>query len=388
MPLIKGKSAKSFSKNVATEMDAGKPQKQALAIAYSVKRKSPKKMASGGELSRPDTDDIICDHGGKMHCNMGCYAEGGEISASNEKRPMPDNEYDDAEMDRRNNGNKKPVDDQWTDQPTVRQAGKLSITPLSEPKIIGGDNFSVRARKMFDDEKDLEMSDAPSSPKDQPQRDDDEEGADRQGPKVPDMTREHSNGRKPYAKGGDVEGMERDDELDLLNSAHPDGDHSEEPKAGYDEQNEKASSGSPDESDPHTGETEADMLRRHAEERAAFAKGGNVKLKQSKMTLPMDEADDEQHDSLADAIIAKKKRKKMADGGEVDLEANSEEQPNNEDDLSWDAVKKEQYDLSQLDAQPEDSNEHADERESSAENIHDNDLVEQIRKRMKAKRSA
>ncbi len=38
MPLIKGKKAKSkkgFSENIRREMDAGKPQKQAVAIAYS-----------------------------------------------------------------------------------------------------------------------------------------------------------------------------------------------------------------------------------------------------------------------------------------------------------------------------------------------------------------
>lgn len=38
MPLIKGKKAKTrkgFSENVKREMDAGKPQKQAVAIAYS-----------------------------------------------------------------------------------------------------------------------------------------------------------------------------------------------------------------------------------------------------------------------------------------------------------------------------------------------------------------
>lgn len=40
MPLKKGKSAKSFKSNVKTEMKAGKPQKQALAIAYSAKRKN------------------------------------------------------------------------------------------------------------------------------------------------------------------------------------------------------------------------------------------------------------------------------------------------------------------------------------------------------------
>jgi len=40
MPLIKSKSKKALSKNIATEIKAGKPKKQAVAIAYSVKRKS------------------------------------------------------------------------------------------------------------------------------------------------------------------------------------------------------------------------------------------------------------------------------------------------------------------------------------------------------------
>ena len=46
MPLIKGKAAKTkkgFSKNVAVEVRAGKPTKQAVAIAYSVARKKSKK---------------------------------------------------------------------------------------------------------------------------------------------------------------------------------------------------------------------------------------------------------------------------------------------------------------------------------------------------------
>lgn len=40
MPLIKSKSKKAFKENVRREIKAGKPKKQALAIAYSVKRKS------------------------------------------------------------------------------------------------------------------------------------------------------------------------------------------------------------------------------------------------------------------------------------------------------------------------------------------------------------
>ena len=40
MPLKKGKSLAAFNANVKAEIAAGKPQKQALAIAYSVKRHS------------------------------------------------------------------------------------------------------------------------------------------------------------------------------------------------------------------------------------------------------------------------------------------------------------------------------------------------------------
>jgi len=49
MPLIKSKSAEAFKKNIKAEIKAGKPQKQAVAIAYSVKRSA--KKAKGGSCS-------------------------------------------------------------------------------------------------------------------------------------------------------------------------------------------------------------------------------------------------------------------------------------------------------------------------------------------------
>jgi hypothetical protein len=45
MPLVKGKKAsskKGFSENIKREMEAGKPQKQAVAIAYSEARRGKK----------------------------------------------------------------------------------------------------------------------------------------------------------------------------------------------------------------------------------------------------------------------------------------------------------------------------------------------------------
>lgn len=58
MPLVQGKSQKAFDKNVEREMNAGKPRDQALAIAYSIRRRNQKKYMGG---------------------NVDEYAEGGEV---------------------------------------------------------------------------------------------------------------------------------------------------------------------------------------------------------------------------------------------------------------------------------------------------------------------
>lgn len=44
MPLKKSPSDKAFTQNLKTELQAGKPQKQALAIAYSVQKEAAKQQ--------------------------------------------------------------------------------------------------------------------------------------------------------------------------------------------------------------------------------------------------------------------------------------------------------------------------------------------------------
>jgi len=91
---------------------------------------------------------------------------------------------------------------------------------------------------------------------------------------------------------------------------------------------------------------------------------------------------DDHYESIADAILKKRRRAKMmAEGGMVDLEANSEESPNQEDQMSFKANGKEQYDLRQLKAQPMDSNEHGDAIKSDS-----HDRIDRMRRKVKKQR--
>jgi hypothetical protein len=49
MPLIKSTSPKAFGKNVKAEVKAGKPVKQAVAIAYAEKKAAQGKSKSKGK---------------------------------------------------------------------------------------------------------------------------------------------------------------------------------------------------------------------------------------------------------------------------------------------------------------------------------------------------
>lgn len=47
MPLVKSTSKEAFRKNIKAEVKAGKPVKQAVAIAYATKRAAAKSSSKG-----------------------------------------------------------------------------------------------------------------------------------------------------------------------------------------------------------------------------------------------------------------------------------------------------------------------------------------------------
>ena len=49
MPMIKSKSKKAIGENIATEMKAGKPKNQSIAIALDVARKAGEKITKKGK---------------------------------------------------------------------------------------------------------------------------------------------------------------------------------------------------------------------------------------------------------------------------------------------------------------------------------------------------
>ena len=102
MPLIKSPSKQAMSKNIATEMDAGKPQKQSIAIAYSVGRRAAKKkkMAEGGEINFHDERRVSEDEQearGKRMLDDESLSHSPELDARDEHHVTED-DSDEREM--------------------------------------------------------------------------------------------------------------------------------------------------------------------------------------------------------------------------------------------------------------------------------------------------
>lgn len=358
MPLMSGRSKKSIEKNIESEMSEGKPQ--ALSIAYGIKRKNKKKMAKGGMVDE---------------------------SAKTEQRPMPKEQDKDAAMVSRNSSKKPMADSKWTDQPTVKQAQKPSRQPLKHPKMVPTNAFSIKLRDQEDDlmdsaapakmadggiigshlgdyrTKNMHLSKQDHSAKAKHLRS--QEGSPKFKKNMEDLAKFHEHESKgKYAGGGMINeevSMEEAEQDHVQHPAHLEEDNDQmAPKA-------------------------KDFMEEH--DAAQFADGGEVEM-------AIDHAA-----SIASAIMSKRRQSRQdsgsededqaemfADGGEVDLSINADEEPNHEDQYSFEALKKENYSesegLEQM-SSPMDSNEHGDSREMDSENDHDGRLVSAIRRKMK-----
>lgn len=104
MPLVQGKSKKALQKNIKTEIEAGKPPKQAVAIAYSVKRRNMAKggglyanihakrerikEGSGEKMRKPGTEGAPTAQAFKQAEKTATMSEGGEVKHVTQKETM------------------------------------------------------------------------------------------------------------------------------------------------------------------------------------------------------------------------------------------------------------------------------------------------------------
>jgi hypothetical protein len=294
---------------------------------------------------KPQDQSLAIAYSIKRKAQHKKMAEGGSVK--DEKRPMPEQMHEDKAEVMRNNSKASLKQAGWTDQPTVTQAqSKPRVQAIKHPKIASSGVFQT---KLYNQEDDLMDSDAPASDKEQPDKDYNEKKARKSGPDVPALH------MKKMAKGGMINNA-----VSMHEAEEEDDDQKRPPMADYMEDHDAAQ----------------------------YAEGGEVD----------NEAEIEHAASIAAAIMAKRKKEAigahsdsdidhemyMAEGGEVDLSENADEEPNHEDQLSFNALKKENY--SESDAlddlnQPMDSNEHSPEHEE--EDVNDRSIVSAVRRKMK-----
>ena len=144
--LKQGKSKKTFKHNVEVEMKSGKPQDQALAIAYSIKRKAgPKKMAAGGMVDEkhlmselPPQDetehfDSITD-AIRHKMNLKKMAEGGMIDED-------DSYLEEGQVDIDDNAQEIPNQYYKANEAALKENYSEKLNDMNQPKdsnLMGG----------------------------------------------------------------------------------------------------------------------------------------------------------------------------------------------------------------------------------------------------------
>lgn len=322
-------------------MDSKKPQ--SLGIAYDVKRRSSKKkMAEGGKV-REDRD--------KMSGKSGLIR-----------------------TDTESNQNQKGVHQHGSKGSSggISEAGGKLRDYGSQPdkqKSSYGKKESSHVKEIHKDT----LSELKSMPK--PKLEGMAEGGEVQKPRL--QPKKHPMMVKSDAFSAKLRDDEDDNSINhALSIEDADQDMEQEPQ-GLEEDD--------DQMKPSDSEIMSDMMAEGGmmEDEVRPDRGfGKVIIKNAKGGMIDDEMDMDHEDSIAAAIMARKDRM-MAEGGQVDIDSNNEEQPNGYYEQNEDAVLKENYDKDMDDmSQPMDSNEHG--HNLSDEDAHD--MVSKIRSVMNKNR--
>lgn len=338
-------------------MDSKKPQ--SIGIAYDVKRRSgKKKMAEGGEVNK------FHQHASEMRKydsqkeEKGVHSPRGIGSMNKEKFGQSKmgyaNEAKDSDTIKRQH--EKVMDESSKIKPKLQglaeggEVQKPRLQPKKHPMMVKSDAFSAKLR---DQEGDL-INSMPAQ-------------------KEMGMSEDRGPSKKEFmskkmAEGGSVNHVLSIEDADQDMDQHPE---------GLEDDN--------DQMKPSDSEIMSNMMAEGGmmEDEVRPDRGfGKVIIKNAKGGMIDDEMDMDHEDSIAAAIMARKDRM-MAEGGQVDIDSNNEEQPNGYYEQNEDAVLKENYDKDMDDmSQPMDSNEHG--HELSDEDAHD--MVSKIRSVMNKNR--
>lgn len=346
MPLIHGKSKKSLQKNIATEMTAhpGEPKKN-LAIAYSVQRQARKnKMAKGGIIEKPDQMLAPKVKGiGKMR---GDLAESPRM-VHHQPEEFGKKVEDDGKLPKFSPGypDKMPPkikDDEDDYKQMLAEGGNVTLEQSRMSNKIPPSYGKKPAEPMneasddYDRERDLE-------------------------PKEEELRDIYVKDKMAY--GGILKDLFGD--ADMMADDQHDLDYAE--KHGDDD--------SIDES--HLQDeymAEGGMIDPMEEEPL------NKSLMASDMSQEENADREMKYKTMADAIV----RKRLAMGGDVDIQENQEERPLDFYKYNEEAVRRPIADDDQLMEDPMDSNEHAESLDDEDE--HGMDMIDKLRQRMKMRR--
>lgn len=328
MPLIKSAKKSAVSKNIKTEMESGKPQKQSIAIALSTQRAAKKhKMALGGAVEGP------------THSKPYDRDPGTPAPKPNDKK-IPESEFmsenwSEGSAPPMKPDNKRPPEAEYM-AGHFAEGGAIDHakmakhhTEMARHYMRGGDIETADQHYTMADKH--RQATAPATAI-SPHEDKQESG----------YSDDEMAGK--FADGGMAK--------------------QKEPKSEGDDY-QVGEKGSP-----------GQKFTKYVQDMFGGTKDEQPKKKAEGGMMGSDGPK-----SIAATIMA---RKKYANGGEVDLAQNAEEHDNEADDLNYDALRKENYSesdgLEDL-TSPMDSNEHADE---IPEDQHD--MVSKLRARMKSRR--